>query len=302
MNKKISNLEQIMYARIFKSEDSASFGNRFLDIYNGKFNILISLDKGFDIASLKYKGINISFLSKNGINNTKSSFLTSFEGGFLYTCGFENVGNKDGYEMHGSYHYQKAEIVKKIINDDYIEIEAIIRLTSLFGENVENRRTIRVDANSDYFYITDSISNLSFKDYNFVALYHINFGFPFLGENTKIGINSQTIIPRNNHANANIDRWSLFEEPVDNEDEEVFYHMGNRQSIKITGNCNDIEAIIEYDYNKFPFLVEWKSYASGDYALGIEPSTSMMDNNLKYIKIKPNEKFTHTLKFQFNKV
>ena len=39
---------------------------------------------------------------------------------------------------------------------------------------------------------------------------------------------------------------------------------------------------INYDKEKLPCLVEWKSMVSGDYALGIEPSTTSLVDNFSY--------------------
>ena len=39
--------------------------------------------------------------------------------------------------------------------------------------------------------------------------------------------------------------------------------------------------LFEYDHNMFKHFIEWKSLASGDYALGIEPSTTTLDDEFQ---------------------
>ena len=42
--------------------------------------------------------------------------------------------------------------------------------------------------------------------------------------------------------------------------------------------------------------------ASGDYALGLEPSTSMLDSTFEYKKIAPEEKVNFTVELSVNKI
>ena len=52
-------------------------------------------DRALDIYDLRYRGENISFLSKNGLCAFGGAFENVFPGGFLYTCGLEKVGGGD---------------------------------------------------------------------------------------------------------------------------------------------------------------------------------------------------------------
>ena len=45
---------------------------------------------------------------------------------------------------------------------------------------------------------------------------------------------------------------------------------------------------MDYSIDDFPYTIEWKSMASGDYALGIEPSISRFDK-VTPRKLKPQE-------------
>ena len=77
-------------------------------------------DAGLDIGQVRYKGTNISFISKNGYDSPASvmpyetEFLNTFPGGMLYTCGLRSTGgaHRDGDEwhpLHGRYHSLAAE-------------------------------------------------------------------------------------------------------------------------------------------------------------------------------------------------
>ena len=63
----------------------------------------VTADNGLDIGCLSYRGVNISFLTKNGYVSPYGShpfeedFLHTFPGGMLYTCGLLSTGpaNRD---------------------------------------------------------------------------------------------------------------------------------------------------------------------------------------------------------------
>ena len=42
-------------------------------------------------------------------------------------------------------------------------------------------------------------------------------------------------------------------------------------------------------------FVQWKSRASGDYVIGLEPCTSWLDDKLKYSVLKPGKSVTISL-------
>ena len=42
-------------------------------------------------------------------------------------------------------------------------------------------------------------------------------------------------------------------------------------------------------------FVQWKSRASGDYVMALEPCTSWLDGELRYSVLKPGKSVTHTV-------
>ena len=58
---------------------------------------------------------------------------------------------------------------------------------------------------------------------------------------------------------------------------------------------------MSYDLDKLPFLLEWKNLFSGDYVIGLEPSTTRFDD-YKKIKIRPQQKDELKLTINFKKI
>ncbi len=285
--------EQLVYARRSVLSEGKADGLRVIDIDNGgSLTCTILEGRCLDIAKLNYKGINLGFLGKPGLQHsaqtsvTPGEFTRYFNGGMLYTCGLRNTGpnncdDSGQYPYHGRLGMTPANEVSSIVNWDkgFIEITGKVELSALFGYNLVLNRCIRIPLFGSEIKIEDTVVNQGFNDENLMLLYHFNFGWPMLSEHTKIKINHNSIEPRDDVAKKGITSWNTFELPIDNYQEQVFYHDTISESdgfahAHIINESLHLQVDISYDKEVLPQLIEWKSMASGDYALGIEPSTS----------------------------
>ena len=124
MNGKISNLQQIISVNEYTLKDSKI---DVLDCNNGKIRFLLNKSRAMDIMQVYHKGTNISFVSKNGFNNN-ASFVQSFEGGMVYTCGLNSVGTRNGFRQHGDFHTYPAKLLSITNNEKEIIIKSKLLL------------------------------------------------------------------------------------------------------------------------------------------------------------------------------
>lgn len=295
--KKLGNTEQIISAHEVIIEGA---NRRCILAENHKMQLLISKDNCLDILWLKFAGINISFLSVNGINGGGRDFDASFEGGFLYTCGLENIGRLNpGKMVHGSIHHTRAQNVNVKIEDEKIIVSGKIKDTMLFDRNVVLERNIEIG--KDFLRISDNIINEGFTDSEYLLLYHFNFGYPFLDTCLGIEHHSQSCEGLSQKAKANeSDAWKIAE-PQDGCAEEVFYHRMSKGEIGLCNKGVGVRINMAYDTAKLPYLIEWKSMQSGAYALGIEPSVSRFDA-LTPVALKGGESKAYRIDFRFSQI
>jgi hypothetical protein len=109
-------------------------------------------------------------------------------------------------------------------------------------------------------------------------LYHINYGHPFLDECLKLEIPLLTSKGVTDYAESRKDKQLLITEPIADGDEEVFINTISEGKVKLTNPDLNISSEIIYSLDDFPFTVEWKAMIAGDYALGIEPTTTRFDD------------------------
>ena len=73
----------------------------------GGLQVDILPDAGLDIGQVRYKGSNVTFISKNGYDSPAAidpyelEFLNTFPGGLLYTCGLRTTVALTGMETSG---------------------------------------------------------------------------------------------------------------------------------------------------------------------------------------------------------
>ena len=252
-------------------------------------------DKCLDILDLEYKGINLAFLTKNGPvveNNPETgTFLKHWQGGFLGTCGLRNVGepctvNGEYFPFHGRIGVTAAENVNISVNEEAIVVSGLIRESQLFGHCLEMERTITVPSDGTSVQVKDVVRNLTPEPEFVFVLYHINFGFPFLSEDLVVDFPKGERKGRTPEAQAIIDCCSTFTKPEDGVPEHVFFHLPDAEepTVVLNNKALGLSAKLQYKKAQLPVLAEWRCMRSGDYALGIEPSTSFIRARAEELK------------------
>lgn len=291
--RKIGNKHQLCSVHKMQFQDGREKGHNILLVENGCLSFMLLIDNCLDLYQLKHKGTNISYISKSGLIGKDDCFIDTFPGGMIYTCGLDVVGNRE--PMHGKIHTMPSTITKIDYNEKEIEIVAEIRQTGLFLNNLLLRRTYKTSYLSEKITIINEIINDGYVDANYCLLFHINVGYPMLDSCTKIQMPVISTTPRTEWAAKNISDCLNMKEPVDGEFEQVFYHKLQNGFVSVINDKISKMLTINYDNKMLPELIEWKSMASGDYALGIEPSTTTLDDDFSLKTIQPCEKNIYTL-------
>ncbi len=296
---KLGNVKQIISAYQMQMQNGSGAGKRFVLVTNGALEVAFNADNALDIAWVKYHGQNISFLSKVGFNSNVGAFRQKFEGGFLYTCGIDNVsGCEQDKIIHGSLHHKKAENVSVKTDDEKVEVSATVVNSYLFGENLVMQRNYVVY--SDKIEVHDSIKNKGFAPADYVLLYHVNFGYPLLDKGMGLTFDEKQTIPANEKTKNTLHLAKVITDPVLGDSEDLYYHILNKGEVKLKNDKIGIEVDMQFSTKSFPYLVEWRNLVPGDYVLGIEPSTTRFDEYKKNT-LAPDKTDNFDITFDFKK-
>ena len=290
MDGRISNFQQVASIRRYTLTEGREKGLDVLDCDNGKIRFLLNVSKACDIMQLYHEGKNMSFVSQNGFTKREISFLKRFEGGMLYTCGLDSVGGRDGYELHGTLHNIPAEIVRAECNESGIVVETIIRDTALFGQNLVMKRKIFTAIGGDNVTLEDTLINEGYKAEEYCLLYHINVGYPMLDNGAKVIADVESYTPRTAWAKQNETTMYAMNGAVPNQEETCYFLKLSKPEIALVNEKIGKKFTVSYSGDTLTHFVEWKSMASGDYALGLEPCTTELDDCFVYKTIEVGEK------------
>ena len=298
--KKLGNTKQLVSAYDLTINDGAARGKRLILVNNNRLEVCFNADNALDIAWVKYCGINVSFLSKNGINSNEGVFGERFDGGFLYTCGLDNLSSiEKDVAIHGSLHLRKAQNVSYTVNDDSVKVCGEILTTRLVGKNLILKREYTI-TDKDIL-ISDTVINKGYTDVEYVLLYHINYGYPFLDAGLKLEFDNLETLAANATPKENVPFAKTITESQGVGPEDLFYHYLKEGKVNLINDNLKIKCQMNYDINKLPILVEWKNLYDGDYVLGIEPSTTRFDEYKKRL-LKPDEENSFEVTISFDNI
>ena len=292
--KYMGSMQQAAYIRPLTYAEGRSTGLKAYEVKNGPLCYKVLADKCLDVGELSYKGVNFSFLSKPGLQGRNAydthgdEAIRSIMGGMFFTSGIESICSPctvDGvdYPMHGRLRTTPGEHLSADAfwaEDGYhLRAAGEMREAALFGENMVLRRSIETVYGTKTVTVTDTFTNEGFRDEPLMLLYHINLGWPFLDENLRLYIPTRSVTPRDADAEGHEAGYDRMDPPKDNEPEYVFIHDLRTDGAGNTGAIAVNEALglgfrIGWNVKNLPYFMEWKSTASGDYVIGLEPANS----------------------------
>jgi hypothetical protein len=283
--------------RLLKVEDGPGRGQRLLSIRNATgVGFEIAVDRGFDLASATWRGINIGWNSANGLPwpthpvdaEDGIGFYRNLDG-FLFTCGLDHIGGAKRttsehfihkhrrevfHPLHGRISGQRATLAGYGITwhetEPTIWADAVVRQSAVFGENLILHRRIELSVFGNRLRIADKVENAGFRPTPHSILYHVNFGFPFLDQMTTIHGDIDPV------AREAFDSGDKTPHPdfVDYYEAVELRSRSGTVSVEVRNDAlsGGIGVRIEYLKDRLPKLGLWRAFQSGVYTMAVEPS------------------------------
>ncbi len=297
---RVGRLEQIGGLRRFRWSEGPEAGVQQIQVRTGAgLAYYVTPSRCLDISLAEFGGVPISWQSANGdvhpayYDACGTEWLRTAVGGLLMTCGLSQVGSPcedegEALGQHGRAHHLAARQVvaeSRWDGDAYnMRVRGVIEETSIFGSCLRLTREIRSRLGENRVAISDVVENIGFSPAPHMLLYHFNFGFPLLSEETEFEFPSRCVVPRDEGTPVEgFDRWQA---PEHGYGERVYYHedlvspdgwatavirnpgfpLGNG-----LGTC-PLVVRLRWSTRWLPRLVERKMPGAGVHVLGIEPA------------------------------
>jgi hypothetical protein len=169
--------------------------------------------------------------------------------------------------------------VKIFVLDYGIDIKGQIKQVKSFLTNMTLQRTIRSYAGKNKIIIDDVVENKGTTKEPLMLLYHFNFGFPLLNEDSGLIIPNINQMMGKAGKEYDVTGYDQFRKPEVNGGEELKFfetlvdERGYSRVI-LTNNRENPELALLMKYNRasLPKLVLWKYLNSRNYVLGVEPA------------------------------
>jgi hypothetical protein len=302
----------------------------------GGLSYYVSPHRGLDISLTEFAGAPLSWQSANGdahpsyYDSADAGWLRTAAGGLLMTCGLTQVGSPcedegNSYGLHGRAHHLPARQVAaegRWIGDEYeMTVRGVVEETSIFGEHLRLTREIKSRLGDNRMVIRDVVENAGFVKSPHMMLYHFNFGFPLLQEDTDIIFPPGVVVPREQETPINgYDRW---EAPKADYAERVYYHRLTAPERENNANAEEdkaeviircpqfplfnsskavpVEVHLRWSTKHLPKLVQWKMPGAGAHVLGIEPANCGVQGRAHereqgtLVQLEPGEAVTYNL-------
>lgn len=288
-------------------------GNEILQVVNGQLLFEVNVSRGFDIRACYFKGLPVSWFSPCSHVSPQSydmqgdEWNRGFEGGLMTTCGLEHAGCvEDAHGLHGRFSYSEAEIEKKTIDNHSIILSGAVREVKVGGCYYQIRRTITSPLFQNKIFVEDTIENCGFKTSPLMLLYHINWGYPFLGpEASFTGIKGNGEYIKGNSPSSVTKPFYKLDEGTS---EVVCYTSLESEDniIRMSISGKGIHASVAFDKYQFPYLTQWRFKGKGAEVISWEPgivSTKGQryhqdSKSLPYLE--PGQKISFSLLFEFS--
>ena len=295
--------------RLMTLEDGVERGIRMLEFRTGtglRFTVLV--DRAMDIGDCEFRGMGIGWQSPAGFRHPGLheyegegglGWLRSFSG-LMVTCGLDHIlfmydAPADNYvyapreKVSHSIHGRVGTIPAKLTgygeawDGDRCTLwaEGVVAQGTVFGEHLEMHRRIEVEVGGNDIRLTDRVVNRGFYRTPHMFCYHINVGHPVLEEGARYLAPIADVV------------WAAHQETYDAQGvgyrampgpqtdfhEQVWQHelTADDQGEVPTALVNDrlgLGLMVVTRKDQFPCQYEWQNLQSGQYALGIEPSSN----------------------------
>lgn len=285
-------MKTIAGAREYILKQGAGTSLEVVELYTGSgFSIHIYPQRGMDIGEAYFCGVPLAFVSKAGIRHPgeieTGSFSRYFFGGLLTTCGLDNVGgacevNGQFYPGHGRLNLTPAEqyqIRQYQDGADYIiEFSGTVRLAVLFGENLVLKRRIWIKAGESRFYLHDQIVNEGYQKAAYMLLYHCNFGYPVVSEDSFICTNFRKVEYLDEQSEKFAREHDKLMKPQPGFQQSAYVLSEPREPrirAEIINKELALGVYLEANHEQLDKFCEWMNLASQDYAIGLEPAKTL---------------------------
>ncbi|WP_368498252.1 aldose 1-epimerase family protein [Herbiconiux sp. A18JL235] len=266
----------------------------------------VLVDRAFDLGSARFKGAPLGWRSGNGFrhpglheHNDEGglSWLRALDG-LLVSGGLDHTlfgGEVDAtryayppkqsvtHGLHGRLtaipaRLLEAREVPGATGTPVLRVVGEVVQATSFGEHLRLTRTIELDFDGRQIRLHDVVDNLGFEPTPHMFLYHLNIGWPFVDEGTEFVAPIARMLWESDSCAEQGISYRTLPAPIKGFVEQVREHElvagpDGRHRVALIAADGSRGAEVAWEAAGMPHFFEWQNLRSGQYAVGLEPST-----------------------------
>ena len=205
LRRRTGRVEQVLGAELIERADGGERGVRCVRLRSGRIELDVVVDRAFDLAQASIGGVPVAWISPTGLTSPALvqpigwEPFRSFFGGLLTTCGLEHTlgpvqddATHFGYPgrathdfpLHGRLSGTPGRLLGYGVDWERgcVFCRGDVRQAHVFGESLTLEREIRIPLGGTTIEVDDVVRNDGFAPTPHMILYHVNLGWPLLGE------------------------------------------------------------------------------------------------------------------------
>lgn len=203
-HRRLAHLDQVCPVRQAVVADGPARGCRAIDITPlCGLAVRVLPDRGLDVLDARVGGVPLHWVGPAGEGpplpvRDGHRWLDAFAGGLVTTCGLAHVGEPvPGHGLHGdASHLLASEVAvrREVLPDGAIAVvvEGVLRDRRFAGHDLELRRSLRVRTGEASLELLDRTTNRGADTVPAPILYHLNFGWPLVDDDTVVSVAGRT--------------------------------------------------------------------------------------------------------------
>jgi hypothetical protein len=338
LERRTGDLSAVAGIRQVVLDNGVERGVRAIDLRTAAgLELEVLVDRAFDLGSARFKGAPLGWRSGNGFRHP-GLHEHSDEGGLSWLRALDGLlvsGGLDhtlfGGEVDATrYNYPPKQTVSHGLHGRLTAIPArllearevpgtdgatpvlrvvgeVIQATS-FGEHLRLTRTIELDFDGRQIRLHDVVDNLGFEPTPHMFLYHLNLGWPFVDEGTEfVAPIASTLWESDSCAEQGIS-YRTIPAPITGFVEQVREHElvagpDGRHRVALIAADGSRGVEVAWAASGMPHFFEWQNLRSGQYAVGLEPSTHHVagdgaardDGSMTFLEHGESREYTTTI-------